>query len=37
MEAPMISKTEDRFVLPVSLTVGLHVLHHPGFRFRRHA
>ncbi|AHI88575.1 hypothetical protein EIB18_13715 [Caulobacter vibrioides] len=37
MEAPMISKTEDRFVLPVSLTVGLHVLHHPGFCRRRHA
>lgn len=33
----MISKTEDRFVLPVSLTVGPYVLHHPGFRFRRHA
>ncbi|MCA0358184.1 MAG: hypothetical protein LCH78_15285 [Proteobacteria bacterium] len=37
MEAPMISKTEDRFVLSVSLTLGSHVLHHPGFRRRRHA
>ncbi len=33
----MISKLEDRFVLPVSLTVGSNVLHHLGFRFRRHA
>ncbi|AZS20555.1 MULTISPECIES: hypothetical protein [unclassified Caulobacter] len=37
MEAPMISKTEDRFVLSVSLTVGSHVLRHSGFRRRRHA
>ncbi|WP_143324338.1 hypothetical protein [Caulobacter sp. FWC2] len=37
MEAPMISKTEDRFVLPVSLTVGSHVLRHSGCRLRRHA
>ena len=33
----MISKTEDRFVLPVSLTVGSHGLRHPGLYFRRHA
>jgi hypothetical protein len=34
----MISATEDHFVLPVSLTASPHVrLHHPGFRFRRHA
>lgn len=34
----MISKTEDRFVLPVSLFVDAHArLRHPGFRFRRHA
>ncbi|MBO9546686.1 hypothetical protein [Caulobacter sp.] len=37
MEATMISKTEDRFVLLVSLTVGSHVLRHSGCRFRRHA
>ncbi|WP_297509225.1 hypothetical protein [uncultured Caulobacter sp.] len=37
MEAPMISKTEDRFALPVTLTVGSHGLHHPGLRRRRHA
>jgi hypothetical protein len=33
----MISKTEDRFVLSVSLTTGLHVIHHLGFRRRRYA
>jgi hypothetical protein len=33
----MISKTEDRFVLPASLTMGSHVSYHPGFRRRRHA
>ncbi|WP_354069323.1 hypothetical protein [Caulobacter sp. 1776] len=37
MEAAMISKPEDRFVLPVSLTVGSHVLRHSGRRFRCHA
>jgi len=38
----MISQTEDRFVLPVSLFVVSHaclqfVLRHPGLRFRRRA
>ncbi|PLR20323.1 hypothetical protein SGCZBJ_22665 [Caulobacter zeae] len=35
MEAAMISQTEDRFVLPVSLFVVSHAcLHHSGIRFR---
>ncbi|WP_421737043.1 hypothetical protein [Caulobacter sp.] len=38
MEAPMISATEDRFVLPVTLTVSPNAcLHHAGIRRRRHA